>query len=55
MAWPSEGDGVMNEADWQHKVKPATPSLRAGVNRVCAVKEAGLGNVGKVVLGDILS
>lgn len=36
MTWPSEGDDVMDEAGWQHKVKPATPSLRARVDRVFA-------------------
>ena len=36
MTWPSEGDDVMNEAGWQHKVKLATLSLRARVDRVFA-------------------
>lgn len=36
VTWPSEGDDVMNEAGWQHKVRVATPSLRAGVDRVYA-------------------
>lgn len=36
MTWPSEGDDVMNVAGWQHKVKLATLSLRARVDRVFA-------------------
>lgn len=36
MTWPSEGDDVMNEAGWQHKVMLATLSLRARVDEVSA-------------------
>lgn len=36
VTWPSEGDGVMYEAGWQHKVRLATLSLRARVDRVFA-------------------
>lgn len=44
----------MNEAGWQHKVKLATLSLRARVDRVfCTKRERGLGNAGKVNLTDI--
>lgn len=38
VTWPSEGDDVMNEAGWQHKVRLATLSLRARVDRVSAQK-----------------
>lgn len=48
VTWPSEGDDVMYEAGWQHKVRLTTLSLRAIVD-----KERGLGNVGKVKLSDI--
>lgn len=36
VTWPSEGDDVMYEAGWQHKVRLATLSLRAIVDRVFA-------------------
>lgn len=36
VTWPSEGDDVMYEAGWQHKVRLATPSLGARVDRVFA-------------------
>lgn len=36
MTWPSEGDDVMNEVGWRHKVRLGAPSLRARVDRVYA-------------------
>lgn len=36
MTWPSEGDDIMYEAVWQHKVRLTTLSLRAIVDRVFA-------------------
>lgn len=36
VTWPSEGDDVMNEVGWQHKVRLAALSLRARVDRVHA-------------------
>lgn len=36
VTWPSEGDDVMYEAGSRHKVRLATPSLRAGADRVYA-------------------
>lgn len=36
VTWPSEGDDVMYEAGWQHKVRLATLSLRTRVDRVFA-------------------
>lgn len=55
MTWPSEGDDVMNEVGWQHKVMLAALSLWARVDRVCAHtrRQGGLGNAGKVNLSDI--
>lgn len=34
VTWPSEGDGVMYEAGWQHKVRMATPSHGAGGGQI---------------------
>lgn len=48
VTWPSEGDDVMYEAGWQHKVRLTTLSLRAIVD-----KKRGLGNAGKVKRSDI--
>lgn len=36
VTWPSEGDDVMNEGGWQHKVRLATLSLGARVDGVRA-------------------
>lgn len=36
VTWPSEGDDIMYEAGWQHKVRLTTLSLRAIVDRVFA-------------------
>lgn len=33
MTWPSEGDDVMYEAGWEHKVKVVSLSRRAIVDR----------------------
>lgn len=33
MTWPSEGDDVMNEAGWRHKVRLPTLSLRGRIDR----------------------
>lgn len=54
MTWPSEGDDVMYEAGWQHKVKVATLSRRARVDRFFAQARApALGWRDKVKLSAI--
>lgn len=54
VTWPSEGDDVMYEAGWQHKVRLATLSLRVIVDKVFAqTRRQALGKQGKVNLNDI--
>lgn len=54
MTWPSEGDDVMNEAGWQHKVKVVTLSCRAIADRFSAQPRVlALGMQDKVKLSAI--
>lgn len=55
VTWPSEGDGVIDEAGWQHKVRLATQSLRPRVDRVFApTRRQALGEQHKVYLSDLI-